>query len=112
MRFFLILLLLIPAIALADSIELTWDIPTIYEDGSTLAIEDIDGYVIKYGRNYIFIDSGLTQSHIVQDVSEGVHAFKIATMAGGQIGKFSPYAFASIDGTVKVAESPIGLVGK
>ena len=94
MRFFLILLLIIPAITLADSIELTWDIPTQRVDGSALAAEEIDGYAIDYTHNNgeqqtIIVDGGLTLSHIIPDVLPGSYVFQIATISNEQVGPSS-----------------------
>ena len=117
MRFFLFvpllfLFFLAPLVAFAtDDIVLTWDTPTLYEDGAALPVEDIDGYVIKHAGNYIFIGSALTLTYRVVDAGPGVHAFKIATMAGGLVGNFSDYIFQSIDGTVKMASAPEGFGG-
>jgi hypothetical protein len=94
MRFFLILLLLIPAITLADSIELTWDIPTQRTDNTALATEEIDGYAIDYTHNNgeqqtIIVDGGLTQLHTINDALPGSYVFQIATISNEQVGPSS-----------------------
>ena len=94
MRFFLILLLLIPAITLADSIELTWDIPTQRTDNTALAPEEIDGYAIDYTHNNgeqqtIIVDGGLTLSHMMPDALPGSYVFQIATISNEQVGPSS-----------------------
>lgn len=99
MRFFvfvplLFLFLLTPLFAFADSIELTWDIPTQRTDNTALAPEEIDGYAIDYMHNNgeqqtIIVDGGLTLSHIIPDVLPGSYVFQIATISNEKVGPSS-----------------------
>lgn len=98
MRFFLALLLVIPSIALADSVQLGWDIPTQYVNNDPLPPSDIDGYTIKRWHNNerlddINVTGALTLEHLMQDAQVGVYVFMIATVAKGMTGPYSdPHA--------------------
>ena len=110
MRFFLALILLIPSITIADSIVLTWDIPTQRTDGSALAASEIDGYVIKQWQNGdkqldIVIDGSLTLETTLPDIQSGSYIFSIATTSQGQTGPDSDPVSVTIGGVPVVAPS-------
>ena len=88
---FLALLLIIPALSFADSLQLSGDVPTQRTDGSVLAPSEIDGYVIKNWQNGdkmldIIIDGGLTVETTLPDIQSGSYIFSIATISQGQTG--------------------------
>ena len=68
------------------SIELTWDIPEMREDGSNLPLGEINGYVIAYGTdqnnltNQIVVEGASITSAILEDLDSGTYYFSIATV--------------------------------
>lgn len=94
MRLFAFLALFIPALSIADDIQLSWGIPDQRIDGSPLEAHEIDGYSIKYSYNNttrpeIRINGALTLETVINDVQAGVYVFQIATVSGGQTGPYS-----------------------
>jgi hypothetical protein len=77
-------------------VTLSWDIPTEREDGSALALFEIDGYVIRYGtaanslsNELEVVGSGVT-SQVISDLVQGSYYFAIATVdSDGVQGSFS-----------------------
>lgn len=110
MRYFLALLLIIPSITFADSIQLTWDTPTQRVDGAALLPSEIDGYVIKHWQNGdkmpdIVVDGALTVESLLPDIQPGSYIFSIATTAQGQTGPDSDLVSVNIGGIPVVAPS-------
>jgi len=68
------------------SVELSWDIPVLREDGSDLEIYEINGYVIKYGTSSNNLDSFVNvngagdTSALIEELSSGTYYFSIATI--------------------------------
>ena len=88
----LIFLMLISAQLLAQTIELTWTLPELREDGT--AIETIDRFNLYQtandgSQNVYEIDSTSTSFQIL-DVQEGAYSFQISTVESGQEGAKSP----------------------
>lgn len=73
-------------VALISSIELTWDIPQEREDGSDLALGEINGYVIAYGSdeadmsNHMTVNGASVTSTVLEDLASGTYYFSIATV--------------------------------
>ncbi len=76
----------VTAIELPSSIELTWDIPQEREDGSELALYEINGYVIVYGTDQenlsgqLTVDGATSTNAIFADLTTGTYYFAIATV--------------------------------
>tara|TARA_R110002073_G_scaffold89014_4_gene211067 strand:- start:25131 stop:26279 length:1149 start_codon:yes stop_codon:yes gene_type:complete len=90
-------------VQVVSSIELTWDIPQQREDGSDLALYEINGYVIAYGTDessltsQLTIESGQATSTILEDLSSGTYYFSIATVdSDGVQGAYSSVIQQSI----------------
>lgn len=94
LRFFLLLVLclMVALVSCADAkaagsesipdILLSWEIPTLREDGSK--IESLDGYRIYHSVNnsepeLISIEPDKTK-HLLIDVSPGIHSFQISSV--------------------------------
>jgi hypothetical protein len=78
------------------SVELTWDTPELREDGSPLRQQDIQAYIIEFGRNYYHLDRQVKVKHqainryILQDIEPGLLYLRIATIdSSGFQGAFS-----------------------
>lgn len=91
--------------AFAD-MKYNYDIPTQREDGSVLAIEDIDSYIIKYSINNepypdtIVIDPAATEVIVLGGA--GIYSAQIATKTkDGQIGGFSDIVTGIVGTIVK-----------
>jgi hypothetical protein len=93
----------ITAVQVASSIELTWDIPQAREDGSDLALGEINGYIIAYGTNennmstQLTVEGASTTNTILGDLSTGIYFFTIATIdSDGVQGAYSSVIQQSI----------------
>ena len=68
------------------SIELSWDIPELREDGSDLELYEIDGYMIKYGtdennlNSSLAVDGASLDSILIDELDAGTYYFAIATV--------------------------------
>lgn len=79
-----------------SSIALSWDIPSEREDGSDLALYEINGYTIKYGvasgnltETVNIVGGGETEA-LIEDLEAGTYYFAIATVdSEGVQGSFS-----------------------
>jgi len=78
------------------SIDLSWDIPTEREDGSALALHEINGYEIRYGTSSgnltetVAINGGGETGATIEDLPAGTYFFAIATIdSDGVRGNFS-----------------------
>ena len=78
------------------SVELSWDIPLEREDGSALALYEINGYVISYGTTSGSLDALVTvtgygeTTALIEDLTPNTYYFAIATVdSDGQQGAFS-----------------------
>lgn len=89
------LLLTASTLVAADKLAWIWDIPAEREDGSSLPIEEISGYVISYGKTgevpeEVFIEGAMTTETVI-DVEAGTYVASIATVdSDGEQGNFSP----------------------
>ena len=69
-----------------SSVELSWDIPVLREDGSDLELYEINGYVIKYGTDAsnlsstINVDGPSYNSVVIDELDSGTYYFAIATV--------------------------------
>ena len=88
---FIFLMMLSVAVS-AQTIQLTWDLPTEREDGS--AIETIDRFHIYQtandGSQNVYEADATSTSYQILDVQEGSYSFQISTVEGGQEGSKSP----------------------
>lgn len=78
------------------SILLAWDIPTEREDGSTLELYEIAGYVIEYGDSVdnltgrVSVSNGASSQYLLTDQSSGTIYLRIATLdTDDLLGNFS-----------------------
>ena len=94
----------VTAIQVASStIELTWDIPQAREDGSDLALYEINGYVIAYGTdqdnlsNQLSVDGASSTITMLENLASGTYYFAIATVdSDGVQGEYSSIIQQSI----------------
>ena len=87
----LLALLAFSTVSLAADIQLTWDIPTEREDGST--IQEIEQFNLYYTVNNVLQDTiqidALSNTYTLQDVEIGTHILQISTVESGQEGDLS-----------------------
>jgi hypothetical protein len=68
------------------SVSLAWDIPQQREDGSDLALYEIDGYIVIYGTDAQHLDSTINISggqetrYVIENLSANTYYFAIATL--------------------------------
>lgn len=68
------------------SVELSWDIPELRDDGSDLALYEINGYIIKYGvdennlNSTLSVDGATQDSVVIAELNAGTYYFTIATV--------------------------------
>ena len=78
-------LLVFSTVSLAADIQLTWDIPTEREDGST--IQEIERYNLYYTVNNVLQDTieidALSNSYTIQNIEIGTHILQISTVESG-----------------------------
>ena len=84
-----------PVVVLHD-LALSWDIPLEREDGSSLALYEINGYAIAYGQsasqldNTVSVVGGQQTAHTLNDLAAGTYYFAIATIdSDGVQGRYS-----------------------
>ena len=99
--------MLISGAVFADTIELTWDLPTEREDGSQ--IESITRFNLYHAvnngsENVYAIDSAST-SHQIPNAEEGTHVFWISTVEAEQEGPKSPAAAITVLAPVEIVIS-------
>ena len=70
------------------AIDLTWDTPKLYSDGTILHPEDITGYEIDYAGEVIFVEPRFN-TLIISSAKAGTHTFKIRTLTKEGAGKYS-----------------------
>lgn len=77
-----------------NTLELTWDTPTLREDNSALLPSEIKGYVIQYWTNPAAISTvkvPATNKYYLFDLPAGTYTMQIATEdTDNQVGNFSP----------------------
>lgn len=100
MKKFLTSLLLFSSVSYAGNVNLTWQMPTQREDGSSLTQEEINKYVIEYdcaGYDVIEVEvEGNIYSTVVNDIY-GSCQFRILTQdTGGQRGDWSNYIYQTL----------------
>ena len=87
----LLALLVFSTVSLAADIQLTWDIPTEREDGST--IQEIEKFNLYYTFNNALQDvieiDALSNSYTIQDIETGTHTLQISTVEAGLEGELS-----------------------
>lgn len=80
-----LLLLLFSVSAFATDIQLSWEAPTQYEDGSTL--NQIDRYNLYYTIDNVVQDviqvPATSTEYTLVDVAQGTHVFQISTVTNG-----------------------------
>jgi hypothetical protein len=93
----------ITVVQVASSIELTWDIPQAREDGSDLALGEINGYIIAYGTNennmstQLTVEGASATNAILGNLTTGTYFFTIATIdSDGVQGAYSSVIQQSI----------------
>tara|TARA_R110001592_G_scaffold38315_2_gene126489 strand:- start:30962 stop:31963 length:1002 start_codon:yes stop_codon:yes gene_type:complete len=93
----------VTVVQLASSIELTWDIPEAREDGSDLALGEINGYVIAYGSDennmstQLTVEGASTTNTVLENLTTGTYFFSIATVdSDGVQGAYSSVIQQSI----------------
>jgi hypothetical protein len=68
------------------SVELSWDIPVLREDGSDLEIYEINGYVIQYGADEnnlnlsLSVEGASLDNVVIGELGVGTYYFSIATI--------------------------------
>ena len=68
------------------SLELSWDMPKQRDDESELDVDEINGYILAYGRapnelnSNVFIDSAYKLSYLITELEAGTYYFTIATL--------------------------------
>lgn len=95
--------LTVAVVEVVASIELTWNVPEQREDGSSLPLYEIDGYVIAYGANQneltnqLVVDGASTTSTVLENLNSGTYYFSIATVdSDGVQGAYSSVIQQSI----------------
>lgn len=92
-------LLLFSLNAFAVDIQLNWEAPTQYEDGS--ALTKIDRYNIYYTVDNVLQDvievSATATDYTLVDVAQGTYVFQISTVSNGNEGKVSTPAVVNVD---------------
>ena len=87
----LLALLVFSTVSLAADIQLTWDIPTEREDGST--IQEIERYNLYYTVNNVLQDvieiDASANTYTIQDIEIGTHILQISTVESGLEGELS-----------------------
>ena len=87
----LLALLAFSTVSLAADIQLTWDIPTEREDGST--IQEIERYNLYYTVNNVLQDvieiDASANTYTIQDIEIGTHILQISTVESGLEGELS-----------------------
>ena len=87
----LLALLVFSTVSLAADIQLTWDIPTEREDGST--IQEIERYNLYYTVNNVLQDvieiDASANTYTIQDIEIGTHILQISTVESGLEGDLS-----------------------
>lgn len=78
------------------SVQLSWDIPVLRDDGSDLELYEINGYIIKYGIDQNNLDlqlsvDGASNDHVtIDELNAGTYYFSIATVdSDGLQGSYS-----------------------
>ena len=108
MRFFIAFLLLFPVFANATDILLTWDLPTLREDGST--IEQIDNFKLYTSINNVVQTAteinGTSTSNTLENVPPGSYTFQISSVEFGKEGALSDPI------SVNITEKLIAKTGK
>jgi hypothetical protein len=72
----------------ASAVTLTWSAPLTRADGTALAMGEIGGYTIRYGRtdviddmpNELEVADGQTMEYVVEDLGEGSWYFTVRTV--------------------------------
>ena len=90
----IVLLLLLSFNVAAIDYRISWDIPTLREDGSTLDINSIQGYVLEVEKDGstlpdVSITDGRTVAYLLS-LEKGSYRFRIATVTT-ETGGFSDY---------------------
>lgn len=92
-------LLLFSLNAFAADIQLTWEAPTQYEDGS--ALTQIDRYNIYYTVDNVLQSvvevPATNNSYTLVDVAAGAYVFQISTVSNGMEGDISTPALVTVD---------------
>jgi hypothetical protein len=75
--------------AVVGSAELSWQPPTVNDDGSPLV--DLSGYVIRYGRNIGALDQSVTIAnpgttmYVLENLIEGTWYFSLSALNGAGV---------------------------
>lgn len=91
------------SIASQPTLRLSWDTPDYREDGTSLALEEIQSYRIQYGSNETSLGQSLTidgaenTSYDIENVSSGTYYLRIATVdTEGNTGSYSDIISISV----------------
>ena len=85
-----------PEPASSSAVSLTWDIPAVREDGSYLAVYEIDGYELRYSKDnsntetVVRIADAQTTDWVLENAEPGYYEFTIATIDSD--GVYSQYS--------------------
>lgn len=87
-----------------NDVSLTWDIPAAREDGSYLAVYEIDGYELRYSKDnsntetVVRIEDAQTTDWVLEDAEPGYYEFTIATIdSDGVYSQYSAPASKTIE---------------
>lgn len=87
-----------------NDVSLTWDIPAAREDGSYLAVYEIDGYELRYSKDnsntetVVRIEDAQTTDWVLEDAEPGYYEFTIATIdSDGVYSQYSTPASKTIE---------------
>ena len=100
----LVILLLLPCLANASSVTVSWSSPTTRANGDALESSAIKGYRIEYscnGKPAIEIEIGVVNEYTIDPI-HGQCKFRLATK-GKHYGHYSDYVYEYI-----MIDSPVG----
>lgn len=90
--------------ASSSAVSLTWDIPAVREDGSYLAVYEIDGYELRYSKDnsntetVVRIADAQTTDWVLENAEPGYYEFTIATIdSDGVYSQYSAPASKTIE---------------
>jgi len=85
------------------SLELSWDMPKQRDDESELDVDEINGYILAYGRapnelnSNVFIDDAYKLSYLITELEAGTYYFTIATLDNNDLlGAYSDQIMISL----------------
>lgn len=115
---FIILGLLLPATAWANTATLSWTPPTQYEDGSAIGSGEIKSYKIYYGTkqggpyNFIATVPGANNTVTIENLTNGTWYFVATTVSSQDAESTTTPEVSKVVNVIKKPRAPTGFIIK